>query len=296
MDSAQMSLGKSAWQASPSSNKILKVGGVVCRQPKAKFVRSFTLVPSKVIQPAEAVATAIDTQAQTQSIVSKDISARDHLNLWGDVQDLKPDQSNFSTESLNLDFDSHAVSSLVMAGNDFDVSLNMFWNSDEDEAVINREDAFASEPNSEMMMVDPREVDGSLDPNVEAVHSAADELSLSDGFDLLDFVTNSSFGTDDPVFRNHIGDETLFVQDVVADPVLSTIDPGQLNFVTIAEQEIKPEVFEDQPMIECDHDELQPLAKRPRGRPRVPRTSSLKPLTKYVPLVIYPQSFPCTIQ
>jgi hypothetical protein len=321
-----MSLGKSAWQA--SSNKVTKVGGV--SHPKAKYDKNFAAPTCKqLVQPLiriatnQAIYTATSIPANTPNIqanipiirantanipanthkkqlVSKKqaSTARDHLNLWGDVETKNPESpiEYFSIhESRFTDFELLPDNNpLTMTTDDIDEVWRsdqemMMMIVDEDDLHILGDDDVTADDDG-MMMVDPRDIEGGCS-NIEEIEIPNDDsspaLSLPDGFDLLEFVMDSTIGPDDPVFRSHIDNESLFLQDDDHDiPVdlLSTIDCDQINFLTSESVPADQGPTSNEPALPAvvpKEEELELPAKRPRGRPRVPRTSSLKALPRY---------------
>ena len=243
-------------------------------------------------------ATNIPANTHKKQLVSKKQAntARDHLSLWGDVEDFQKSPIEYSIqESRFTDFELLPDNNpLTMTD---DGSIDEIWSSDQammivdedDLQIIGGDDVTAED----MMMVDPRDIEGYIVteeieiPNVDS----SPDLSLPDGFDLLEFVMDSTIGADDPVFRSHIDDESLFAQDETAVQnisvdLLSTIDSDQISFLTSAISADQVESNEPSlPAVVPKEEEIELPAKRPRGRPRVPRTTTLKALPRYKPFM-----------
>ncbi len=228
-------------------------------------------------------------------------TARDHLNLWGDVDEQKNPESPIEYFSIHesrfTDFELLPDNNpLTMTTDDIDEiwrsdqeMMMMIVDDEDDLHILGGDDVTADD--DDMMMVDPRDIEGGCS-NIEAIEIPNDvdsspALSLPDGFDLLEFVMDSTIGPDDLVFRSHIADESLFLQDDDQDlPVdlLSTIDCDQISFLTSESVPADQGPTSSEPSLPAvvpKEEELEQPAKRPRGRPRVPRTSSLKALPRY---------------
>jgi hypothetical protein len=225
-------------------------------------------------------------------------TARDHLNLWGDVETKNPESpiEYFSIhESRFTDFELLPDNNpLTMTTDDIDEVWRsdqemMMMIVDEDDLHILGDDDVTADDDG-MMMVDPRDIEGGCS-NIEEIEIPNDDsspaLSLPEGFDLLEFVMDSTIGPDDPVFRSHIDDESLFLQaddqDLPVD-LLSTIDCDQISFLTSESVPADQGPTSNEPALPAvvpKEEELELPAKRPRGRPRVPRTSTLKALPRY---------------
>jgi hypothetical protein len=191
-----------------------------------------------------------------------------------------------------------AIDNVAMADDDGGDScdINRFWHSD-DAMLIDDAGLLPDVVNDDvMMMVDPRDIEGRSPDASDFVDPS--ELALPDGFDLLEFVMDSTIGPDDPVFRSHVGDESALLADVFQSgnehvpaevvelprSLLTTLNLGQIDLTPIAEPApVPPNQPEVAPKVEVEEEaEVQPPAKRSRGRPRVPRTNSNKPQPVYV--------------
>jgi hypothetical protein len=256
-----MSLGKSAWQA-PSSHKVLLTGGV--SHPKTKSAK--TTGPA-----ASATASAASTRKSY-------FTGNDHLSVWGDDLEISEpgpiDWIQEIEEELPQSDLLPAASVPCEAVPTFEFEFS--WSPDHVMA------AGAAANFDEMMLVDPRVIEGGNEDPVDD--------SFPDAFDLLEFVTDSSRGTDDPLFRRNIGDDDLFFEDVpfAGHSVFDTIDAAPIMMAVDPHAEVKQEPEVQEPEVEEEDEDptFEPPAKRQRGRPRVPRTSLLKPLARYVSIFI----------
>ena len=304
---AQMSLGKSAWPAPTSSHKVLKVGGV--RRLHREVNPSVSQVYCESKKATEAFAARSDqTSATAESLHTRpqlDVTARDHLSVWGDVEATEEashfELFNDSKPIYDFDFLSAVGNDAAEMADDHLFDNDLFWTSGEPMMMLDHDNAellfeAGSDP---MLMVDPTDIEGGRAAAAEVAQELPSDLQLPEGFDLLEFVMDNTFDPDDPVFRQHIGDDALFVEDApmstdssVAAAVavessrqeISTIDFGQLDLLAVAgsaqlpeENPLAPEVDFKMEVEEEMEEDVQPPAKRPRGRPRVPRTSTARP-------------------
>ena len=264
-----------------------------------------TNIASK-LPSASAVPVTGSSQTKTLLIVKKPASTgRDPLSLWGDaLKQENPQKVEPLHEGQNYDDDDAYDFELMLRddkipfmmmnddANVDDDSIGEMWS--EDQPTMIEDLGFLGD---EMTLVDPRDIEGCISVEAEAVNEDSNGLSQTpDGFDLLEFVMSSTIGTEDPVFRSLIGDELLFVQEEEVDhaqPTIEAQDSADLLLTTIDADEINLLASVDQSTFEPalpavavvlpkeEEPELSEVpAKKPRGRPRVPRTSMLKPLPK----------------
>ncbi len=281
------------------------------------ILKSSTSVPSQEVTniasklPSAAVPVTGSSQTKKLLIVKKPANTgRDPHSLWGDALKqenplkIEPIQEGqyYNNDDEAYDFElmlrDDKIPFMMMTNDDpnFDNdSIGEMWS--EDQPAMIEDLGFLGDEAGEMMLVDPRDIEGCVEVS-EAVNKESDGLSQTpeDEFDLLEFVMSSTIGTEDPVFRSLIGDESLFVQEeevVDVEPTIGIQDSSDLFLTTINAGEIDLLASFDQSTFEpalpaatvLHPNEEEPqlaeiLAKKPRGRPRVPRTSMLKPLPK----------------
>ena len=320
--SAQMSLGKSARQIPPTNLKILKVGGTR-QQPvaaaAARYVGQLYVLPEQdqvikinIPEAQQQVYRIVENYQTSPDIANSAVprtanTPKDPLNIWGDVC-INDDPTQIeSSQDFDLLFDNIPFSMLPEKDQDF---IDDMWSSDETMEIGDLfEEPPASINSDEMMMVDPRDIEGGME--IEAVkvnENMADDLAAPEVFDLLDFVFTSTVGPEDQTFRSLIDDPDLFAQDEAEQAeivhnqesmdLLSTIDAGDLDLLSAVNSgqiSLLNAVHDDQfavPLLQIEpalpivpkqeevEEAIEIPAKKARGRPRVPRTSSLKPLPR----------------
>jgi hypothetical protein len=333
---AQMSLGKSAWQTPPTSLKILKVGGTrqllgATRNVAKVYVHPHqeqiikrniheTLEPVyslqepvlesfqpsqsrenqapgvfSVVQAQKPVLESYQPSRENFALPTSATTQKDPHNIWGD----DPTQIE-SSQDFDLLFNNIPITILPEKDSD---SIDEMWSSEE---ALDIGDFF-EEPSTinydEMLMVDPREIEGGMEiEDVEVTDNISGDLE-EPVFDLLDFVFTNTVGVEDQTFRSVIDDTDLFVQDEAEQAefvhcqesmhLLSTIDAGGLDLLSAVNSgqiSLLNAVNDDQyvasPQAEPalpvvpKQEEIEVPPKKTRGRPRVPRTTSLKPLPR----------------
>ena len=300
-----MTLAKSSWQTPPTNHKILKVRGT--RQQQAVASRNAGKLYLHSEQIAETNIAELEVQACTipesyQPSLAKTnfamaLSANSQsLITWGEEHSYEPIQIDLLSKN-NLD-----VAKI------FQASFDQVWGSDETLNINNLFDDLPTINCDEMMMVDPRDIEGGMEIEaIEVNENMADDLAAPEVFDLLDFVFTSTVGPEDQTFRSLIDDPDLFAQDEAEQAeivhnqesmdLLSTIDAGDLDLLSAVNSgqiSLLNAVNDDQFAVPLQIEPALPIvpkqeeveeaieipAKKARGRPRVPRTSSLKPLPR----------------
>ena len=329
-----MTLAKSSWQTPPTNHKILKVRGT--RQQQAVASRNAGKLYLHSEQIAETNIAELEVQACTipesyQPSLAKTnfamaLSANSQsLITWGEEHSYEPIQKDLLSKN-NPD-----VAEI------FQASFDQVWGSDETLNINNLFDDLPTINCDEMMMVDPRYIEGGMEVENFEVVEVTDDPPAPEVFDLLNFVVSSTVGTEDQIFKSLIDDPDLFVQDE-ADQVcivtaqqaeivenqkamqgeaipntdsmnlLSTVEVGDLDLlsaVNSGQMSLLKAVSDDQFLADLFNEPALPAtlqqekneqvvkepakqamtslqgiawlpAKKSRGRPRVPRTSSLK--------------------
>merc|ERR1711988_691769 len=148
---------------------------------------------------------------------------------------------------------------------------NQIWSAN---SIFDEENSgLSSSPSHYMMTINPYEAEGlvSVSGGISSAiipEQAPEEQQQSD--DLLKFVMDETIGADIETFNTHFN----ITEDQVSTINVDDLFNPQPSTSTVNNITIKTEVTEE---FDCDEDYVPVPAKRPRGRPRLPRSEDTLP-------------------
>lgn len=294
---AQMSLGKGAWQPHQTVQIIrMDLGGGLALNQNVQDILiediipvdtySSSIIPDPRIPSAPQVVTTVTAARSGKKILMPKkpaFSERNLFSTWGDI----PFNSSVD-EDQELDFVPYE-NELTFKSDDDELTVGGEWNENNSWQDLNCS-SVQSPPcvqnTDHMLLVDPKLIEGeSLDQDIE---ENSIEVKMEDNepsIDLLQFVLDDTFPLDDEAFNNIIGEGLVIPVDEqeVEYSTLNLNDIGgqvspslsDLELILPEADQLKQDTVEPPatPLVEDQNQELDQPQKRPRGRPRVPRTS-----------------------